>query len=315
MNDGSTDDSAAILELWATKDERVKVITQQNAGLSAARNTGLEHATGEWVTGVDSDDFLFPGIYEQLVSCCKEGIDLVFYGVQYVTETGERVPTSGYFNLLPEGEYPMSPEIAKKLNVCFVSKLWRRSLLEKNGLRFPVGLVHEDEALYYLASPYTHSIAVCPTIGYAYMQRAGSIMKEQGLTSLKKAERYRDILRFVYQEYKKRGLLSTAQRDYLKTMMARLCYVSYHVNPPSERDAVHSMMYEVVEEAGMQHEGYLLERMKRHESKGALSITRYRCVKIYKWFGLPIWCSLYMPSGERMTPSALLSYIARRIRR
>ena len=60
VNDGSTDNSAAILKKYQKKDKRIKVITQKNKGLSGARNAGLKAATGKWVCFLDSDDILPP---------------------------------------------------------------------------------------------------------------------------------------------------------------------------------------------------------------------------------------------------------------
>lgn len=58
INDGSKDDSGAICDSYAQKDKRVKVFHQENKGVSAARNKGLDHALGEWIFFVDSDDFI-----------------------------------------------------------------------------------------------------------------------------------------------------------------------------------------------------------------------------------------------------------------
>ncbi len=64
VDDGSTDSSPMILEEYAKKDSRIKIITRQNGGLSAARNTGVKNATGEFVSFVDSDDWI-------LLVCCS----------------------------------------------------------------------------------------------------------------------------------------------------------------------------------------------------------------------------------------------------
>ena len=66
VNDGSTDSSLDILEDYAKKDNRIKVITQKNSGLGHARNTGLNHATGDYILFVDSDDFLTDNSLDEL---------------------------------------------------------------------------------------------------------------------------------------------------------------------------------------------------------------------------------------------------------
>src|SRR5205085_2446307 len=76
VDDGSTDGSAAIAEAFAARDPRFKLMTRPNGGLSAARNTGLEAATGEFLAFVDSDDVVAPDAYEKLVATLdKTGSD------------------------------------------------------------------------------------------------------------------------------------------------------------------------------------------------------------------------------------------------
>ena len=79
VDDGSTDDSLAILKEYEAKDQRVKVIQQANAGAGAARNKGLEIATGEYLSFLDSDDFVDVNMYEQLYLKAKaKDIDVVY---------------------------------------------------------------------------------------------------------------------------------------------------------------------------------------------------------------------------------------------
>ena len=84
VNDGSPDNSATILEEYAARDERIKVLTQANAGLAAARNAGLAFASGEWVTGVDSDDYLELDAYEYAINAATPDVDIVCFGTRLV---------------------------------------------------------------------------------------------------------------------------------------------------------------------------------------------------------------------------------------
>lgn len=68
VDDGSTDGSAALLEAYAKRDDRIRVIRQENGGVSAARNTGIDAATGDWIGFVDSDDSVEPNYCETLLS-------------------------------------------------------------------------------------------------------------------------------------------------------------------------------------------------------------------------------------------------------
>lgn len=89
VNDGSTDSSEAVCRRWADVDERVKVISQKNAGPSAARNTGLRCSNGEWVWFVDSDDRVVPTSVEVLIARATEAnADVAVCNFDVVDEDG-----------------------------------------------------------------------------------------------------------------------------------------------------------------------------------------------------------------------------------
>ncbi len=89
INDGSPDNSAEILEYYAKKDSRIKIITQKNEGLSGARNTGINAATGDYIIFLDSDDWIDPDTVENAVSVAeKNGSDVVMWG--YVREFADK---------------------------------------------------------------------------------------------------------------------------------------------------------------------------------------------------------------------------------
>lgn len=178
VNDGSTDESGAILNTFAQREPRIKVIHQQNQGVAAARNTALNAATGEWLTGVDPDDKLMPGIYEEAVQHLNADIDMLVFGTVRVDEKGDALPPAyqEYYRLPGEGTYPMTPEWGRTMSVCLWNKLWRRSLITENDIKFPVGLLYEDEAFFRMYLPLIRSVYVLPRIGYHYMKHTGSIV-------------------------------------------------------------------------------------------------------------------------------------------
>lgn len=310
VNDGSTDNSAEILEEYAAKDSRIKIFTQENAGLSAARNTGLKHATGEWVTGVDSDDYLCPDIYEQCVKLCSERVDIVFFGVRVFTTEGAEL-NNDYFALPEAGEYELLPAQAGKLNACFWDKLWRRSMLTEHNLQFPVGLVHEDEALFWTALPYVRRVAMCPSIGYTYLLREGSITNAGVIAPLKRTERYMRILEHIHQEYEKRCLLKTEAENYLIELFLRTC--TAHWSP--EATPARKLVAEVIEKCGMKDANYRLERFFTHEHRGVLAVRRFKRVKMYSLAGIPIWFRAYTKHGRPITLSLLLTHLRDFIKR
>ena len=79
VNDGSNDQSLKILEKYALRDTRIKVVNQENKGVAAARNTGLDNATGEYILYVDSDDWIENNMVERMVELSANA-DIVFCG-------------------------------------------------------------------------------------------------------------------------------------------------------------------------------------------------------------------------------------------
>ena len=97
VNDGSPDNCLSILETYAEKDSRIKVIDQKNQGVSAARNNGFQAATGQLISYIDSDDWIHPQYYEILVDCLlHHDADIVFCEGIKVLEGEEReLPLKG----------------------------------------------------------------------------------------------------------------------------------------------------------------------------------------------------------------------------
>lgn len=88
VDDGSKDGSRAVCDRYAEKDSRVRVFHQENGGCGSARNVGLDHASGEWVYFVDSDDEVLPGGLQTLLDCIREDVDIVMAGFERSDENG-----------------------------------------------------------------------------------------------------------------------------------------------------------------------------------------------------------------------------------
>lgn len=90
VNDGSTDESLKICKQYRNKDSRISIITQANNGVSAARNSGLNYATGKYIGFVDSDDYISDDMYEKLVNAAEENAsDIAEIGVYIVDSRGQ----------------------------------------------------------------------------------------------------------------------------------------------------------------------------------------------------------------------------------
>lgn len=190
MNDGSTDGSAAILEEYAAKDPRITVFTQANAGLSAARNTGLEHATGEWITGVDSDDYLEPDAYEYAVTGIQDEVDIVCFGTHIRSLNHTPEPRlAAQFEYTHTGAHKPDVSGVVYTNDVFWNKLWRKSLIDRMPIRFPEGLWYEDSYFWRAAAPFSRFIHFLPGKKINYVQHAASIMSQVYRKSEKSMDR------------------------------------------------------------------------------------------------------------------------------
>jgi len=145
VNDGSTDSSLDICNAYASNDSRVVVINKQNGGVSSARNSGLEVATGEYIGFVDSDDFLSPVMYEELLDAIqKNDADIAECG--YCTLDMDYRITGKYEfkNSIIDGNYQCSYNYLANINTTNFNwnKLYKRFIF--NDLRYPDLLYSED---------------------------------------------------------------------------------------------------------------------------------------------------------------------------
>lgn len=174
VDDGSTDGSSAILQEYSEKDNRIIVIRQENAGLASARNTGLDAATGDWIGGVDSDDYLDLMAIEK---CMKhtDGVDVICFAFRWFKE--DKDINDPWTDLKFSGRMNITQEMIPQLTPHFVDKLWKRSLLQQYNVRFPLGLHFEDLGYSWRILPMANSIYCLPEKLYHYRYRSGSIME------------------------------------------------------------------------------------------------------------------------------------------
>lgn len=179
VDDGSTDGSAGILEAFASKDDRFRIITQSNGGLSVARNAGMCEAKGDYLLFLDSDDWLESAALQTLAGSL-DGEDLVcFSGRRFIEETGEYHPADSLIEkVYPTGmDYYNDNALAHRdfAFVCAVLRLYKRSFLIENGLCFKANIFHEDNLFTPIACYYAKRVKVIDASLYNYRVRPHSI--------------------------------------------------------------------------------------------------------------------------------------------
>ena len=146
VDDGSTDNSGGIARDFAARDARFRVLTQPNGGLSAARNTGIDDATGELIAFVDSDDVLPPDAYERLLGALDQtGSDFATGNVQRLSVNGMRQArflAAAFDRTRLKTHVREHPALIADRTAW--NKLFRRAFWDAGGYRFPMGVYNED---------------------------------------------------------------------------------------------------------------------------------------------------------------------------
>lgn len=171
VNDGSRDNSAKICDSYAKLDERIVVKHQKNAGVSVARNTGLEVARGEYIVFVDADDYLEENCLEILIRCRKEhGAQLVCGSHILHKSLGRKKKASYAFEIYDEIRLKERYlEFFNKVQHAPWGKLYERKVIEDNAIRFQEGIPMAEDSLFNLEY-YEHiNCAICiPDLVYDY---------------------------------------------------------------------------------------------------------------------------------------------------
>jgi len=174
VNDGTPDGSMAVVETYASKYENVKILNQENQGLSMARNNGLELAEGEYVWFVDSDDWLSSGAVSDVIEMIENhpGVDVISHPIVWKHASGDVIDWE-------EKEFTISGKDYLKQGVyCTPIQrfIFRRKFLMGSGVKFYPGIYHEDVLFSNLILYHAKEVYYCGTPIYQYRQNEESVM-------------------------------------------------------------------------------------------------------------------------------------------
>lgn len=185
VEDCSEDGSLEILEKYVQKDHRVRIIRHnQNRGLSAARNTGLDNATGKYVLFVDSDDFLEKNAIQLLYhEAEKKETDIVYFDyIRFCDESpadivAPKTVRHSYDGGYTGREFFCATMQNNEFEVMAWRQFFRRDFLEQNHIRFLEGIYHEDNLFSFYAAMEAQRVCNLSDVLYHYRQRENSIMQ------------------------------------------------------------------------------------------------------------------------------------------
>jgi glycosyltransferase involved in cell wall biosynthesis len=227
VNDGSTDGSGSLLEEYARKHDKIKIVHQENQGLSAARNRGLRESSGDYIVFIDSDDWVFPKhseIVEKIVT--DQRPDVIVHHTMVSDEIkGIRYPfnddsflqeiTRGGFDTKIQGA---STLLYYLLEPSTVRRIYSRKFVDRINLNFPEGLIYEDVPIHFETGLASRNIVVSPQYGY-YCRVANriSITRDNSQRRLDVCPIFRQTLQ-ILERYKARDDVYVAYIHWLVRM-------------------------------------------------------------------------------------------------
>lgn len=185
VNDGTKDGCPAIMDAYARRDSRIRLVHKENGGLSSARNAGLDVARGEYIAFVDSDDYVAPELLADTVAAAdRDEAQLVLFNYRIVNEQGEQDP---YLHMRSEtidletyglANYFYSYWMPYRHGQEAWCRLYRRDVIEENRLRFAPNreIFAEDTLFSAMYLMHVRKISALDRAYVYYVQRGDSLM-------------------------------------------------------------------------------------------------------------------------------------------
>lgn len=168
VDDGSTDESAAICDEYEAKDSRVRAFHKPNGGVSSARNLGLDNANGEWVAFVDSDDNVAETYLAELADCVSDDVDLVVSGVYLINDKLAYFPPTRKLAIETDLAFLDEQLCSTYLRTPW-AKMFRCGIIQAESIRFNTKMrISEDTEFILNYLPYVHGIQFVSAHSYYY---------------------------------------------------------------------------------------------------------------------------------------------------
>lgn len=179
VDDGSQDNCSTMCDEWKKKDSRVKVIHKENGGLSDARNIGYSVSNGEYISFIDSDDWIDKDFYSLLALELDSGSDIAECAIDWCDEEGNTIIVKGFseYKVLSTVEATQTLLREQGITQTVWNKIYKRECI--NGIFFQTGKYHEDNFWTWQIFLKSNRVSVLNKPMYHYVQRKNSIMGEK----------------------------------------------------------------------------------------------------------------------------------------
>lgn len=241
VDDGSTDGSGEMCDEFATHDLRILVIHQDNQGLSEARNTGIRHATGEYIIFFDSDDeWLLSNGIEELLQKCTKKTDLIIFKIVDIWKDDNWVYNTDYdvgaISRLPNAQAVFSHLIQKQMfRMSACSLLLRRQILVDYNIFFPLGYISEDLQWSLRLWQQINNVVFTNLNFYGYYHRAQSLSSTASIQTYKS---YDKMFLFWKEQCDNNCANASAIRIYLADLWVSRGYAYYKLNKTDKPTAL-----------------------------------------------------------------------------
>jgi len=300
VNDGSQDDSAGIIERYQREDARIRLVSQRNEGVSAARNAGLREARGEYVGFVDADDHIAGDMYETLFETARQSdCDVVIS--QFESELEGRKAVTAY--PFPQHDVLNRDYIEREIIPFFIrsdelntacTKLYRHRVIKEHGVQFPYKVALGEDGMFNMQFfKHASSARYIGYTGYYYREVAGSATRnraakdyfaralevyrhelDDGMTPsldrkaverLKSIRLIHSVISYIYIYFNAAGELSFRQR---------WSYVSRMIRDPHVREALPHYFAEMGARLGT-YDKLLIAMIRKRSVAGLYCATAY----------------------------------------
>lgn len=313
VNDGSTDGSESICKRYVAKDTRVHLINQANAGVSAARNTGLACAKGQYILFIDGDDYVSEHMIEELYQACKRG-GAPMSMCEYFEVHGKQVvvqPLHIEKEVLEQEEIiseilaPMigSESIGRQGEI-FRGYVWRilynRSFIERHQLRFESEreILFEDIWFNIKAYYFAEKVALVKKPLYYYVYRAGSLTKGYRKHYFEAAMVLNQRMMTFARENELDQVLSSALTTRQEIFLWESIYIATHPMNPSN---FHQKLAEIHKICGHDVMRQIIQNLPRDEVEKSYKLKCYLIQKGQFWllcYLMTVWHWLKQVKGK-----------------
>lgn len=203
VDDGSTDNTLSILKKYAESEKKIRIVSQSNKGVSAARNIGIKASNGDIIYFLDGDDYIDPSLTKKINRYGVNDFDVIMFGFRLA-------PIDKYSKIyMPyESNNYLSEYLINNLTLHISSLAFNKRLIINNNIRFDENTYYSEDREFVIKSLfYARKITVLPKILFSYYQRDGSAMhiptyNEKHITSIYALERMYNFLEdTIYGKY------------------------------------------------------------------------------------------------------------------